>query len=128
MASSILVDSDIEMGREAVQILDGAKFPVTGAAWIYFSDADEWRLVIRTPVAGRDLRQAYLDLALALDKKGDLRERLNLARVKLVPPNDRMLQAMGSAIKIDGLNQVRFSSNVVNGIYIDDALIYRLAA
>jgi len=48
--------------------------------------------------------------------------------VKLVPPSDRMLEAMGKVVRIAGLSTVRFSRNVVNGIYIDDALIYRLAA
>ena len=32
MAAAILVDADVEMGRELLRILDEAKFPVTAAA------------------------------------------------------------------------------------------------
>jgi hypothetical protein len=128
MAAAPLVDADIEMGRELVRILDGAKFPVTAAAWIFFPDIDEWRLVIRTPKAEKNLLEAFGQVARILDEKGDLRKRIDLTRVKLVPPTDRMLDAIGKAVRVDGLSTIRFGRNVINGIYIDDALIYRLAA
>jgi hypothetical protein len=128
MAETILVNSDVEMGGELVRTLDEANFPVTAAAWIYFPDLEEWRLVIRTPKAGKNLQEALVEVARALDAKGDLRQRIDLARVKLVPPGDRMLQAIGKTIRVDGLSPVKFSRNVINGIFIDDALIYRLAA
>ena len=128
MAAAVLVDADVEMGRELVRILDEAQFPVTGAAWIYYPDVGEWRLVIRTPKAEKNLQQALLEMAVALDKRGDLRKRLDLSRVKLVPPKDKMLAAMGSVVRADGLSTIRFTRNVINGVLIDDALIYRLAA
>ena len=128
MAAAILVDSDVEMGRELLQILDEDQFPVTAAAWIFFPDVGEWRLVIRTPRATRDLQQALLGIAISLDKRGDLRKRIDLARVKLVPPKDKMLAAMGSVVKVDETSNIRFSRNVINGVLIDDALIYRRAA
>jgi hypothetical protein len=128
MAAAVLVDTDVEMGGELLRILDEIKFPVTAAAWIFFPDIEEWRLVIRTPKAEKNLQQALLELAVALDQRGDLRKRLDLSRVKLVPPNDKMLAAMGRFIRADGISNIRFSRNVIDGVLIDDALIYRLAA
>jgi hypothetical protein len=128
MAAAVLVESDVEMGRELLRILDETKFPVTAAAWIFFPDIEEWRLVIRTPKAERNLQQALLELAVSLDQRGDLRKRLDLSRVKLVPPEDKMLAAMGSVVRVEGTSNIRFSRNVINGVLIDDALIYRLAA
>ena len=61
--------------------------------------------------------------------KGILPSTLSdLTRVKLVPPSDRMLAAMGKVMKVTGTNAIRFSRNIINGVYVDDALIYRLAA
>jgi hypothetical protein len=128
MATAALVSTDVEMGSELLKVLDEAAFPVTAAAWIYFPDVDEWRLVIRTPKAEKDLQGALRELAAAMDAKGDLRARLDLSRVKLVPPKDKILAAMGSMVRVDGISNVRFSRNVINGMVIDDALIYRLAA
>ena len=128
MAAAVLVDSDVEMGRELLRILDETKFPVTAAAWIFFPDIEEWRLVIRTPKAEKNLQQALLELAVSLDERGDLRRRLDLSRVRLVPPKDKMLAAMGSVVRVEGTSNIRFTRNVINGVVVDDALIYRLAA
>ncbi|WP_398466155.1 hypothetical protein [Tardiphaga sp.] len=128
MAATSLVDADVAMGHELLDILDRAKFPVTGAAWIYFADVDQWRLVIRTPKAEKDLLSSLAQVADVMDAAGDLRARLDFSRVKLVPPKDKMLAAMGSVVRVDGKAEIRFSRNVVNGVLIDDALIYRLAA
>jgi hypothetical protein len=128
MATTALVSTDVEMGSELLKVLDEAAFPVTAAAWIYCQDVDEWRLVIRTPKVEKDLQGALRELAAALDAKGDLRTRLDLSRVKLVPPKDKVLAAMASMVRVDGISNIRFSRNVINGVLIDDALIYRLAA
>jgi hypothetical protein len=128
MATTALVSTDVEMGSELLKVLDEAAFPVTAAAWMYFPDVDEWRLVIRTPKAEKDLQGALRELAAAMDAKGDLRARLDLSRVKLVPPKDKILAAMSRMIRVDGISNIRFSRNVINGVVVDDALIYRLAA
>lgn len=128
MAQPVLVKEDIDAGMELLRVLDSRNFPITGAAWIYFPDIEEWRLVIRTPRVEKNLQSALLEIANAMDAAGDLRSRLNLSRMKLVPPSDRMLQAMGTVVRASGLSKIRFSKNLINGIYIDDALIYRLAA
>ncbi|MBX6425401.1 MAG: hypothetical protein IRZ09_05690 [Variibacter sp.] len=128
MASATLVEADIKMGEELVALLDAAGFPVTAAAWIHFPDVEEWRLVLRTPKAEKDLLGALREMSEIMDAKGDLRARLDLSRVKLVPPSDRMLQAIGRMVRVTGPPTVRFARNVVDGIYIDDAVIYRLAA
>ena len=128
MAEAILVSKDIEAGRELIDILDKSQFPVTAAAWVYYPDLEDWRLVIGSPRAVKDLQRAYMDIALHMDEAGDLRERLGLARIKLVPPTDALLRALGQVIRLPGLGAVRFSKNMINGVFIDDALIYRLAA
>lgn len=128
MAEAVLVEADIAMGRELLEILDGAAFPVTAAAWVYYADAEEWRLIVRTPKAENDLLGALREVAGAMDAAGDLRERIDLSRIRLVPPKDKMLAAMGSMVRVDGASMVRFRRNMINGILIDDALIYRLAA
>lgn len=128
MADATLVKAEVDCGRELIGLLDKAKFPVTGAAWVHFPNIEEWRLIIRSPKAATNLQEAYLEIAKIMDASGDLRQRLDLARVKLVPPSDRLLAAIGSIMRVEGLNTITFRKNVINGLYIDDAVIYRLAA
>jgi hypothetical protein len=128
MAEAPLVEDDVKAGMDLLKVLDSRGFAFTGAAWIFFPDLGDWKLVVRTPEAAKDLSKAYLELAKAMDSRPGFREQFDLSRVKLVPPSDRMLAAMSRVVHAEGLNQIRFSRNVINGIFIDDALIYRLAA
>ena len=63
-----------------------------------------------------------------LAASSDDRAVLDLPRIRLVRPDDPTIQAVGSVIRVKGLSDVRLKSNVANGIYIEDALIYRTAA
>jgi len=128
MATAALVDADVAMGKELLDILDRANFPVTGAAWIYLEDRDAWQLVLRTPKAETDRLSALSEIARAMDDAGDLRPRLDLTRLNIVPPKDFVMAAMSQTVKADGTIPVRFDRNLVNGTMIGDALIYRLAA
>lgn len=128
MAAPLPVNADIRMGEELLSILDRAQFPVTGATWIYSEDIEDWQLYLRTPEAERDRIAALTRIAAAMDAEGDLRPRLDLTRVKMVPPKDFVMAAIGRTVKADGKVPVRFNSNLVDGTIIGDALVYRLAA
>ena len=128
MATPALVNADVEMGLELLEMLDKASFPVTGAVWIYSPEKEEWRLLIRTPKAEKNLLGALHEVATTMDANGDLRSRIDLSRIKLVPPADKVLAAMGSTVRAEGISTIRFVRNMIDGILIDDALIYRLAA
>lgn len=125
MAEDALVSSDLDRGADLVRALDAAKFPVVGAAWLYYPDMDTWKLVLATPKA-MDLRQAYTEIRRIAEQAGV--ESPDLARIRLVPPTDPTIAALSQAIRIEGLSGVRFSQNMINGIYVDDAYIYRAAA
>jgi len=127
VGATALVSNDVAAGHNVVAALDKAGFPVTAAFWLYYSDADLWKLWVATPLAGEDLQKAYLRVGKILSKHADDLV-LDLSRIKLVRPDDLMVRAIGSVIRVKGLSDVRFTSNVVNGIYIEDALIYRTAA
>jgi hypothetical protein len=55
-------------------------------------------------------------------------EVLDVTRIALVAPDDPVVRAIGSVISAKGISDVRLKSNLVNGIYIEDALVYRTAA
>lgn len=127
MGTASLVSEEVAAGHNVVAALDAAGFPAKAVFWLYDDDTDVWKLWIATPLAGEDLQKAYLkvDSILSANTSGTV---LDLSRIKLVRPDDPMVRAIRSAVSVKGLADVRFKGNVVNGIYIADALIYRTAA
>jgi hypothetical protein len=128
MAAEILVSEDIAAGRNVIEALDKANFPVEAAFWLYESHFERWTLWIATPRAGVDLRKAYMKVREILDGMSN-QEVLDLPRINLALPSDRTVQAVRSLIDVKGISGVRLKHNLGDhGVYIEDTLIYRTAA
>jgi hypothetical protein len=121
MAEAALVDDDIAKGRKFLALLDKIGVAVKGAFWFYYPDNDRWRLVIVTPEAERGSKELYRR---AIDAKADI----ELARVEFTPPGAPIFRALSRMLRIEGGSEVRLSRNTFDGVYVDDALVYRLAA
>ena len=127
MGATTLVSEDIAAGHHLIEALDTAGFPVKAAFWLYDSDVDKWTLWVGTPRAAGDLQKAYMRVGEILSAATD-RKALDLPQIRLVPPDDPTVRAMGSLINVKGISDIRLRTNVVDGIYIEDALVYRTAA
>src|SRR4051812_15386914 len=89
MDPSILVEHDVEVGRQLVQALDAEGFPVTAALWYYIADEDRWRLFIASPVvADRGSLAGYKEIHRVLDSRGI---PLDLPQIKAESSDDPMI-------------------------------------
>jgi len=127
MVAEVLVSEDIAAGRNVIAALDEAGFPVEVAFWLYESNLDRWRLWIGTPRASGDLQKAYVRVANILSSVTD-RRVLDLPQITLAMPDDRMIRAVKSLIDVKGISDIRLKYNLSDGVYIEDALVYRTAA
>ncbi len=50
MVEDTLVDRKIAKGERFLKALDAAGLPVDAALWFYFEEAEEWRLIVATPI------------------------------------------------------------------------------
>jgi hypothetical protein len=128
MANDALVTADIESAARLVKFLDENNMPVSGALWLYQSEAERWRLLISFQEERKDISKFYLDVAKLINKSLDRDKMIELSKVDFVEASKSVIGPLSKIVHIDGISQVRFSHNRVNGIYIEDALIYRLAA
>lgn len=126
MASATLVEFDVEAGAELLRQMEGSEVEVRAALWLYFSEAEEWRLVLGTPlVAQIGSRAVYSKIQKILDQSG-LGDRLLLMSITVMSMDEPLLKALRDMIHVDGIGGVRFSRNSINNLYIEDAYIYRM--
>lgn len=125
-----LTDEMIEAGATLTQKLDelGVQIPV--AMWFFEPEINEWRLLFASPQVSAEGPQAvYRKIQEARKALGPEAERLPFSTIGLLDTNHRLVQLLRSAQRTGpGVSRVRFSKNVINGQFIDDALIYRNAA
>ena len=129
MVASALVDRKIERGRRLIKKLDDSRFLVTAAFWYYFPEAEQWRLVIASPtVDSQGRRAAYAEIHKIQKGRGVHLPLLSVSEITALSPRDPLVKLLSSAIRTGpGLSGIAFSRNVVNGVYIEDAYIYRLS-
>ncbi len=127
MVIPTLVESQIIDGEQIVEQLDRDDFGVDSAFWIFDSDKEKWVLVIATSLV-RDIgpKASYDRLRSSLDQLPDsIGSRI--FETSLVKPEDFIVGLLKKALKTGpGISRIRFTGNVINGIRIEDALIYRL--
>jgi hypothetical protein len=119
---------DASAGRNLIAALDNADFPVSAALWLLNPEAGDWRLLIATPRAlGKNLSQAYTQLHDVARKLPEF--PLLLSAVSLVQPENSLIVQLRKALKTGptDIAGIRFSHNEIDGTYIEDAYIYRLA-
>ena len=121
MAEAALVEQDIEAGRRFVMLLDEIGVKVHAGFWLYRSDTERWRLVIVCDEAAKGARDLYL-------KAINAGSTMELGMVEFQAPSSRFYKSFSKMMHVDGLSQVRVSQSTFDGIYVEDALIYRLSA
>ena len=118
MGAQPLVIPDLEKGRAAVEALDRAGLSVRSAFWLYFKEAEEWRLVVATPhVERKGPLAAYKAIHNTLTADPD---HLPLRQVTAIGVNHRLRRAVAKAVKTG----TWLASGVIDSV-IDDAYVYR---
>lgn len=121
-----LVNSEIKAGEKLIKYLDTTSFRVVAAFWYYFSETNDWRLVIASPyVAKRGPLASYKFLQSAL---ANLRgpKVLHVTDLIALPVEDPLIQALGQAFRITGISNSRMANITINGTPIENAVVYRL--
>ncbi len=127
MAETALVTEDIEAADRLVDMLDQHGLPVRSAMWLYESDAERWRFVICFREDRENYMSFYRDMARVFNQNLSL-NALELDRVGVVRFEGSIFSQLRGVVNIQGKSRVRFSHNRINGVYLEDAMIYRLEA
>ena len=124
-----LTDAMVEAGAELTRKLDEAGLLTNAALWLFVPEINEWRLLFASPeVSAQGPRQVYEQIRLALEQLRDKASAAPLSVIGLLDQDAELVKLLKTAIRTgSGIDRIRFSKNVINGHFIEDALIYRVA-
>lgn len=129
MAKDSLVEPEIKAGEELLKALDRAGLGVRTAFWYYLPNAEQWRLIVASPVVDKGgPTAAYVQVQHVLEKlTSQVRDALPLSEISVVSPGSELPRLISAAVRTspDSSSPMRFKANTVNGVYIDDAIVYR---
>jgi hypothetical protein len=130
MVKEQLTEAMIEAGAELTVKLDEAGLPVTAALWFFIPEINEWRLLFASPeVSSKGPRKVYEQIQGAIEALGTKGDSVPLSIVGVLDADADLARSLKIAVRTagHGVNKIRFSKNLINGQFIDDALIYRAA-
>jgi len=120
-----LSERHIVDGRSFVQALDVAAILSSAALWLWSGRDGVWRFVLASPLVepGADM-PVKIAAVLATMPEGFAVDRDNLRLYTLTDP---VIQTLHKAIQTGpGITAMRMTGNVINGVRIEDAYVYRL--
>ncbi len=124
-----LTDAMVEAGAELTRKLDEAGLRTEAALWLFIPEINEWCLLFASPeVSEKGPREVYKTIRDALKQLGPKASAIPLSVIRLLDENAELVKLLKTMQKTGaGIAYVRFSKNVINGHFIEDALIYRVA-
>ena len=128
MDKTILVGFSVVEGEKLLNRLDQSNLlEVTSAFWYYVSESEQYRLVIVSPFFEKHgPRKTYEKIQKVIRSNEDL--NLTLSDVSVMGPNDPLNEALRTLLPkgAPNISGQRITQSVVDGIYIDDAYLYRI--
>jgi hypothetical protein len=131
MGQTALVESQIVDSLAVVRNLDATGTPPSFAAWYYYSDADEWRLVLAAKafdgLLAKEEATAYRKVVEAMNTAS--LASMAVSQIKLVRTDDVLPKALRMLIRTgpNDLFRSHFTDTTINGIFIKEMVILRSA-
>jgi len=124
-----LTEEMVEAGAQLTAKLDEMGSPIAAALWFFLPDINEWRLLFAsTEVSVKGPRDVYEKIQGAIQSVGDKASAAPLSVIGVVDADHPLVSLLRTALRTGGgISRIRFSRNVIDGHFIDDALIYRIA-
>jgi hypothetical protein len=128
MVDTNLTKEMIETGAALVRKLDESGFKPDAVFWFYFPDKQAWKLVIaEVKVGEQGPKEMYRQIQKILAKFPKEISGLSLDDVALAKPDAPIVALLRVALRTGPeIGGIRFKNNIINGILIEDAYIYRL--
>jgi hypothetical protein len=131
MAEEALVESLIADSEALVKSLEDQGDKPRSVMWHYFSDADEWRLLVAGPsfdaLLPKQEALAYQKIATAMNSAG--LSSLSIGQIKIVRTDYPLLTTMRFVVGTgpDGTSRIHMKDNTINGTFVKEMLVLRSA-
>jgi hypothetical protein len=124
-----LTDAMIQAGAELTKKLDELQWPVLASLWLYEPEGNQWKLLLASPrVTSDGPKKSYETIQSALTKIPVAEGTLALSDIGVTDPNHPLIALLRMAVRTGPtIGSIRFTRNVIDGHFIEDAYIYRVS-
>lgn len=128
LVKEALVSEMVLAGADLIAHLDKAGFSVFAALWLYVPESETWRLVMASPEVRLDgPKKAYKKIQSVLARMPVDKPRIELNEITVLDSKDSFISSLKAGIQtVKGISGIRLIKTAINGLFIEDAYIYRM--
>lgn len=128
LVKEALLSEMLVAGADLIERLEKAGFPLAAALWLYLPESGLWRFVIASPEVGTvGPKKTYKKIQSVAARIPLDVPRVALNDISVVDTNDALVATLQAALKpSNGVSGLRLTKTVLNGLFIEDAYIYRM--
>jgi hypothetical protein len=115
MATTALVDRDLDIGRKILGVLGRAGIGVSVAFWAHVPQISEWQLFIATPLVDTKGPKSAYEHVLRVLKEAGMESELPWRRIFLRSPKDSVLKSLENWMSDGGSIEIVESENIPRG-------------
>lgn len=128
VVKDFLSNEMISAGEELTRRLDKVQFEVTSSFWLYDPDSNVWRMTIANPQVEADgPARAYKKVQSVISRMPEDQPKIHLKDITVIDSKDPLISLLRKVVRTGkGISGHRFSRNAINGVWFEDAYIYRI--
>jgi hypothetical protein len=123
MDTNVLVTA----GTNLLRVLDQEAYAPRAAIWVHNPETNTWRLWIVPAKNTTDKRQFYRKVAEAISKHKDEIPTIDVSDTEFVIETHPAITALSKAFRVEGTSSIFLSNTMLNGYYLPDGIILRMA-
>jgi hypothetical protein len=117
----------VTAGTNLLKVLDKEGVTPRAAMWVHNRETDTWRLWVVPAKSDTDKRQFYRRIAEAMSKHRAQVEGLDISDTEYVLDTHPAIKALSRMFRVEGTSSIHVSENMLNGFYLPDGIILRMA-
>jgi hypothetical protein len=129
LVNEVLTSEMVSAGNELVQYLGNSALKIDGLLWLFSAENNTWHFVIVSPeVKVYGPKKVYQNVREVIENIPKNEQKIPFESIFVLDSKDQLIQSLRQSIRPgSSLAGIRFSQNIINGVMIDDAYIYKLA-
>ncbi len=118
----------VKEGTALVEVLDEIGIKPIAAMWVHNTEEDTWQFWLVPSAEFNDKLEFFSALARVFAEHREKFDNLEISDVRFRTAKDPAISAVRGVIRLDGLGSTHLNNNRVNGFYLPDGIVLRMAA
>lgn len=126
MGEEALVADKYQELTKLARVLEGDELSPRALIYASYPDTADEKLLVVPASRKYDERDVYRRISITLAKNRSVFPSIDISDVRVVNESDPYVRGLSTLFRVDEFSTIRISKSVLNGVYVENAVVYRM--